>query len=126
MAKKTEKRKYPRLKDGNISLKVKSGDIDIITKSLDISASGIYCKIDKELPIMSRVNIILIVPLGKKNGSDSPRTSKIETNGVVVREHPVIIDDKIVHYDVAIFFDNISAKDRETLLEYTNQTKQSA
>ena len=103
-----EKRKYPRIKDANISLKVKSGDIDIITKSLDISASGIYCKVQKEIPVMSRIKSRLILPGGVT----------VETDGVVVREHPVIEDGRITHYDVAIFFDNVSAKDREAILAY--------
>jgi c-di-GMP-binding flagellar brake protein YcgR len=115
-----EKREYPRLRDANISLKVKSNNIDIITKSLDISASGVYCKVEKEIPLMSRIKIVLIIPKPKKD-TPSPRTVKIETDGVVVREHPVIVDGKIAHYDLAIFFDNICAKDREALLEYTNQ-----
>ncbi|MEE9500138.1 MAG: PilZ domain-containing protein [Candidatus Omnitrophota bacterium] len=119
--KRMEKRKYPRLKDENISLKVKSGDIDIITKSLDISASGVYCKIEKEVPLMSRIKVVLIVPKPKTDKEPAPRAAKIETDGVVVREHPVIVDGKIAHYDIAIFFDNISAKDREALFEYTNQ-----
>ncbi|UCD55537.1 MAG: PilZ domain-containing protein [Candidatus Omnitrophota bacterium] len=113
-----EKRKYPRLKDENISLKVKSGDIDIITKSLDISASGVYCKVEKEVPLMSRIKVVLIVPKSKTDNTPAPQTAKIEIDGVVVREHPVIINGKIAHYDVAIFFDNISAKDREALLAY--------
>lgn len=115
-----EKRGYPRLKDENISLKVKSGDIDIITKSLDISASGVYCKVEKEIPIMSRIKVVLIVPKPKTDNARIGRTVKIETDGVVVREHPVIINGKIAHYDVAIFFDNISAKNREILLEYAD------
>ena len=118
-----EKRKYPRVKDEGVSLKVKSGDVDIITKSLDISASGIYCKVEKEIPLMSRIKVILIVPKTDcdKDLSESPQTVKVETDGVVVREHPVIAQGKIVHYDIAIFFDNISAKDRKTLLEYTQK-----
>ena len=116
-----EKRKYPRLKDENVSLKVKAGEIDIITKSLDISASGVYCKVEKEIPLMSRIKVVLIVPKSKKDAKDTARTAKIETDGIVVREHPVIANGKIIHYDVAIFFDNISAKDREFLLEYTSQ-----
>jgi len=116
--KSTEKRKYKRLKDENISLKVKSGDVDIITKSLDISASGVYCKVEKELPLMSRIKVLLIVPKAKKEEDGPGQTLKIETEGVVVREHPVIVDGKITHYDVAVFFDNISVKNREALLEY--------
>ena len=114
-----ERRKYPRLKDDRVSLKVKTGDVDTITKSLDISASGVYCKVEKELPLLSRIKVLLI--LAKPKDETSPQgTVKVETDGVVVREHPVIIDGKIAHYDVAIFFDNISAKDRQALLDYIN------
>lgn len=119
-----EKRKYPRLKDENISLKVKAGDIDIITKTLDISASGVYCKLEKEVPIMSRIRVMLILPKTKADTSGRPETTKIQTDGVVVREHPVIVNGKIAHYDVAIFFDNIATKDREAILEYINQRAQ--
>ena len=121
MPRKGEKRKYPRIKDANISLKVKSGDIDIITQSLDISASGVYCKVEKEIPLLSRIKILLILPKGKSGPSGAAQIAKIETDGVVVREHPVIIDGSIAHYDVAIFFDNISAKDRESILSYISQ-----
>jgi len=106
-----EKRKYPRVKDENISLKVRAGDIDIITKSLDISASGVYCKVQKEIPVMSRIKVTLVLPKGVK----------VDTDGVVVRTHPVIEEGRIAHYDAAIFFDNISAKDREAILGYLNR-----
>ncbi|MFC1576462.1 PilZ domain-containing protein [Candidatus Omnitrophota bacterium] len=108
---KKEKRKYPRLKDETISLKVKTEGIDIITKALDISAAGVYCKVENEIPLMSRIKIALVLP-----GSLS-----IETDGVVVREHPVIVDGKIIHYDVAIFFDSISEKQKDALLDYVNK-----
>jgi len=119
---KQENRKYPRVKDEGISLKVKSGDVDIITKSLDISASGVYCKVEKEVPLMSRIKVMLVLPKNSIDKTlDSERSFKIDTDGVVVREHPVLIGGKIAHYDVAIFFDNISAKDRKLLLEYTKR-----
>ena len=117
--KKVEKRQYPRVKDVNVSLKVKSKDDDIITKSLDISASGVYCKLEKEMPLMSRIKIILIIPK-IQSGEKSTQNIKIETDGVVVREHPVIENGKIIHYDAAIFFDNMSVKDREHILSYIN------
>lgn len=117
MAGQNERRAYPRLKDSRVSLKLQSDQFDsTISQSLDISASGVYCKIDKEVPLMSRVKIILMMPLDP-NKRDS-KTQKIETEGVVVREHPVIENGKIVHYDVAIFFDSLAAKDRETIKEY--------
>ena len=124
MSGKNEKRKYQRIRDANISLKVKSGAIDIITQSLDISASGVYCKVEKEIPLMSRIKILLILPKTKGGSSETTQAAKIATDGVVVREHPVIIEGRIAHYDLAIFFDNISAKDREAILDYIGrQTK---
>ena len=120
-----ERRRYPRLKDDRVSLKVKAGDVDTITKSLDISASGGYCKVEKELPLLSRIKVLLI--LAKPKNETSPQgTVKVETDGVVVREHPVIMNGKVVHYDVAIFFDNISAKDRQALLDYINSKTEKA
>ena len=117
MAKKPEKRKYRRIKDESVSLKVSAGNIDIITKSLDISAAGVYCKVEKEVPLLSRIKVLLILP---PVNTKSKENLKIETDGVVVREHPVIENGKVAHYDIAVFFDNISVKDKEAILAYIN------
>ena len=116
----SEKRKYPRIKDEGVSLKVKSGDINIITKTLDLSASGVYCKVEKEIPLLSRIRITLVIPGGAKNSSSRRKNLTIATEGVVVREHPVIVDGKFMHYDVAIFFDQISQRDKQHILDYTS------
>lgn len=115
-----DRRHFPRIDDGHLSLKLKAADFDTITHTLNISASGVYCKVDKEIPIMSRVNLMLMVPDVSKE--DKPVKS-IEAGGVVVREHPVIIDGRIKHYDVAIFFDNLSQKDREIISDYIANKK---
>jgi len=47
----------------------------------------------------------------------------MDVDGVVVREHPVIIDGVIKHYDAAIFFDNLSAKHREIIQGYISSKK---
>ncbi len=108
-----ERRKFPRLRDEGLSLKLNSGDFDTVTHTLDVSASGIYCKIDKEIPLMSKVRLKLMVP------ADSPKSvQELDVDGVVVREHPVIIDGVIRHYDAAIFFDNLSAENREMIQTY--------
>ena len=116
----SEKRKYPRIKDEGVSLKVESGDINIITKTLDLSASGVYCKVEKEIPLLSRIRITLVIPGSAKNSSSRQKNLTIATEGVVVREHPVIVDGKFMHYDVAIFFDQISQRDKQHILDYTS------
>jgi len=120
MAEVNERRKYPRVTNDKISLKVKTDLFDAtISQSLNISASGVYCKVDKEIPLLSRVKILLMLPL--ENENKTIRITKVETDGVVVREHPVIEGGKLLHYDVAIFFDNLSSKDRETVKEYVER-----
>jgi len=53
MAQEKEKRRYPRVRDNKISLKLKTEQFDTtISQSLNISASGVYCKVDKELPLL--------------------------------------------------------------------------
>lgn len=115
MAVNNERRKYPRIDDDKISLKLETAHFaSVISQSLNISASGVYCKVDKEVPLLSRVKIILVLPVSNNND----RMYKLETDGVVVREHPVIEQGRVLHYDVAIFFDNLSTRERETLKKY--------
>ena len=113
-----ERRSFPRIKNEGLSLKLNTGDYDTITHTLDISASGLYCKIEREIPLMSRVKIALMLP----DVSGDRKTAKsLEVDGVVVREHPVIVDGKIKHYDIAVFFDNLSEKTRDAIAGYISK-----
>jgi hypothetical protein len=113
-----ERRHAQRIEDHDLSLKLDG--FDSITHTLNISLSGVYCKVDKELPLMSRVKLMLMVPDASKDGT---KTRNLEVTGIVVREHPVIIDGAIKHYDMAIFFDNLSDSDRETISAYISRKK---
>ena len=116
----SERRSFPRVHDEGLSLRLNAGDFDTVTHTLDISASGIYCKIDREIPIMSRVRLKLMVPDTAKANKG---TRELDVDGVIVREHPVIIDGVIKHYDAAIFFDNLSEKNREIIQGYISSKK---
>ena len=111
-----ERRKHPRLKDKNISIKLSGEGVSAITQSLDVSASGVYCKVAKKVPIMTRVSITLSLP-AVKGGSGN---ITMELDGVVVREHSVKKDGKIQHYDIAIFFNTLMPRERVKLVEYIN------
>ena len=115
-----ERRNFPRVKDEELSLKLRLDDFDSITHTMNISSSGVYCKLGKELPLMSRVRLKLMVPETPKADK---ATRELDVDGVVVREHPVIIDGVIKHYDAAIFFDNLSAKSREIIQNYISCKK---
>ena len=117
-----ERRRAPRIPDEGISIKLNMGGFDTVTHTLNISESGVYCKVDKEIPLMSRVRLVLMIPDFSKN--DSPLKG-LELDGVVVREHPVIIDGQTKHYDIAIFFENLSTKDKEIISNYISREKTS-
>ena len=115
-----ERRRAPRIKDEGLSIKLNTADFDTVTHTLNVSTSGIYCKVEKEIPLMSRVRLMLMIPDISK---DDKTTKRVEVDGVVVREHPVIIDGKSKHYDVAIFFENLPAKDKEIISSYISKKK---
>ena len=112
-----ERRKLPRIKDESLSLKLEG--FDSITHTLNISPSGVYCKVDKELPLMSRVKVALMVPDPSKEAG----VRNLEVSGIVVRQHPVVIDGVTKHYDVAIFFEDLSPKDKEAISAYITRKK---
>lgn len=113
-----ERRRFQRLEDSTLSLKLDG--FDSITHTLNISPSGVYCKVDKELPLMSRVKLMLMIPDSVK---DKNSVKNLEVSGIVVREHPVIIDGIIKHYDIAIFFEDLSAKDKEIISSYISKKR---
>ena len=110
-----ERRKSQRIKDEDLSLKILIGGFDTSTHTINISSSGLYCKVDKEIPLMSRVKLMLMIPDPAKNGREA---KDVEVEGVVVRAHPVIIDGVIKHYDIAIFFDSLDSKARDLITGY--------
>ncbi|MFH1836795.1 MAG: PilZ domain-containing protein [Candidatus Omnitrophota bacterium] len=116
MVRPEERRRYPRIKDDRISIKLSADGCETITQSLDVSASGLYCKVAQRIPLMTRVQVVLSLP-GLKKGSPAVT---MDVDGVVVREHPVKEGDKVQHYDVAIFFNTLLPRERERLIKYIN------
>lgn len=112
-----ERRKSPRIKDEGLSLRLEG--FDSVTHTLNISPSGVYCKVDKELPLMSRLKLALVLP----DSSREDGVKSMEVTGIVVRQHPVVIDGATKHYDVAIFFEDLSPKDKDAISAYIDRNK---
>jgi len=115
----TERRRSPRIRDEGLDFDVKGDGLVFVAHTLNISESGIYCKVERELPLMSRVELRLKIPAGE----DAKGTDIVNVCGVVVRQHPVIIDGETKHYDVAIFFDDLSEKGRNLISRYITNKK---
>lgn len=110
-----ERRKSPRV-NKTLPLKLSDNESDVLTETKNISASGAYCTINKPLEIMTKLNVIILVPL-KKNKNKIIR--KINCSGVVVRN--VYTDDNSKYpYKVAIYFNDLKSQDKRILQSYIN------
>ena len=108
-----ERRQYPRVQK-SLPLKLSDAEFDVLTETKNISGNGVYCAIDKSLPVMTKLAIVLLVPV-KKNRQKGIR--KITCQGVVVRKE-YVKDDGKHSYHVGIYFNDIKEKDRKVLLSY--------
>lgn len=109
-----ERRKNIRARR-HIPLKLADTAFDVITETVDISSSGVYCRVTRNLLPMSKIEVALLIP-GKNNGGS---TKKIKCKGVVVRTEPAILKDADkAHYNIAIFFTDISKRDQKIVEDY--------
>ena len=110
-----ERRSAPR---ANVPLPLLLGakDTEISAVTKDVSASGAYCSLRRFLPLMTKVE----VRLGMSNGA--PR--EICCSGVVVRVEPPRHSPRRTRYHVAIFFHDITARDRIALARFVEQHRQ--
>ena len=116
---KTERRKHPRTKRA-LPLKIFKKGLDVITETRNISCSGVYCRINKPLPLMSKVGITVLLPIRHRT---KMKTEKVRCSGVVVRSEPTIVQEADTAYqNVAIFFTDLSKKDKLKVAEYVLQS----
>ena len=115
----SERRRHPRIFK-KIPLKLKIDSFDLTTETLNISSSGVYCQTDKYIEPMTKVNIVLLLPLKLKNNTTV--TKKVTCEGVVVRTEKNPAGDK---FNIAIFFSDVPKADVENINRYIETHLQS-
>jgi hypothetical protein len=116
-----ERRKHPRT-ERTLPLKISKEGLDAITETRNVSCSGVYCRVNKMIPLMSKIGLTLLLPIysGKKLA-----TEKIRCGGVVVRSEPEIVQGADTAYqNIAIFFTDLTRKDRDKIAQYVFQSFQ--
>lgn len=109
-----ERRKYPRIEE-KIPLKLKDEEFDAITITKNISCSGVFCQVEKNFPLLSKVRVVLLLPAEGKT-----KAHPIYIDGVVVRREPVKSAAKPNCHNIAIFFSKIKRQDRAKISNYIN------
>lgn len=110
-----EKRQCPRV-EKILPIKLSVSDFDVLTETNNISASGAYFPVDKPLELMSKLNVVLLIPLKRNRGKT---IEKINCVGVIVRCE--ISAESTKHpYRAAMYFSDLSDRDRKILRTFVN------
>ncbi len=108
-----ERRQFPRLKK-ILPIKLSDNEYDVLTETKNISANGAYCSVNKPIDLMTKLEVVILVPIQK---SKAKVIKKINCCGVVVRNEQVD-DNSKYPYRVAIFFSDLRDQDRKVLRSY--------
>ena len=106
-----EKRRHLRV-EYKVPVKISGEHGDILTETKNLSCSGAYCRVSQRLEPMTKLKVLLLLPLRK---NDKVTTKKITCQAVVVRAELVSGDD---FYNTAIFFSDIAPKDSHFINEF--------
>src|SRR3989338_2255638 len=116
MAPDNDRRCYPRVRAG-LPLKIVDRESIVVTQAENISCSGLYCKIDKSIPLITKVSMTLFVPIHYKLRKIK---RKINIEGVVVRSEPINQGSPSDGYYIAIFFPNINKEVKDIIGKYVD------
>ncbi len=100
-----------------LAMEIRLGDAEGRAKvhSLNVSANGVYFKTPKFIPVLTRLDITLDLPV---DSEDEVPGETVVCSGVVVRTVPELETPGVPEYEIACYFTSIDEADRETLEAY--------
>ncbi len=105
-----ERRQSARLAD-SFSFHLAYKGFDIISDTINVSPTGLLCRVDRAIPLMEKIAIVVLAP----NHKPAEKAVQIKAEGVVVRCEP---EEGSKRHQVAIFFTDISDTHKRHLEEY--------
>ncbi len=108
-----ERRSSPRV-SGQTSIVLSDANADFTAKMHNLSTSGVCCMVDKFIAPMSKLTIQFGLSLNSHSAS-------IRCIGVVVRVESRMTSLEHGSYDVAIFFTELLAKDRNVIAQFVHR-----
>ena len=108
-----ERRRHPRIAK-TLSLQLTHQVNELVTETTNISESGAHCTVNRFLPLMTKLQVKLAVPDTSKPQHATPLTCE----GIVVRIDPAHEQPRQATYRIAIFFHDLTERDRTVLGQY--------
>lgn len=108
-----ERRRAPRVTE-RVPLTLSGADGILKADTQSLSAVGVYCTLDRFIPPMTKLELRMELPQGG-------RQTAIRCVGVVVRVEPVVANPHQGRYQTAIFFTELSERDRAAISQFVSQ-----
>ena len=106
-----ERRRAMRVAE-SLPFKIAHQDYEIEAVTVNISAVGALCRVERDIPMMTQLRVALSLPALRK-GARRPKV--ISLKGAVVRKDR---DPLTQRYLLAVYFSDIRAQDREFLKKF--------
>jgi len=106
-----ERRKAPRITE-RVQVAIRGTAAELRTETVNLSTTGAYCTLDQAMTPMTKLQLQFQLPNGAR---------RVQCEGVVVRVEPVIVNAERGRYHVAIFFTDISERDRASIARFVQQ-----
>jgi len=106
-----EKREYPRI-SRRLTFEIQTEDAVISAETINLSCSGVCCRVSKHIPPMTNLRIVLALIYD----NTATQVEYVECEGMVVRVEAVSSSDSL--YNIAIFFNEIEESEREKIMDF--------
>jgi len=103
-----EKRRYPRIAT-SIPMNLVADKRNVVAETINLSMSGVYCRVDRPFEVMTCLEVVLLVP--DKGAPDDVKY--VECEGIVVR------NEKTKNgYHISLFFNEMAIDEMRKLADY--------
>ena len=107
-----ERRRHPRINE-RLPFTLKAEGFDALTETINLSCLGVYCQLDKHIPLMTHLEITLALSRGDKKKD----FEYVACRGVVVGvEEGGSEFHRGSVYNTAIYFNEIEESEREKIV----------
>lgn len=110
----SDRRKHPRVSE-NIPCRVSIGAQTLSAQTKNLSCGGALCVLGQQIPVMTRLDLVLDLPLVPGLGAFPQQA--VHCSGVVVRQDRMPLEE-VPLFLTAIYFSDLAETDRRLIGEF--------
>lgn len=113
MSQRQDRRQAHRVLE-RLALSITDGGGALHAETQNLSTAGAYCTLDQWIAPMTKLQLDFELPT-------APKSSRVRCGGVIVRVEPIVASADRGRFHIAIFFSEISERDRAAIAEFVRQ-----